>query len=74
MKLNQGSTGIKTMINDAASRATQVSQIDDAIEKLGISKDQADAIRFIANRVGDQIGQLVATLIEDALLLVLAGK
>ncbi len=72
--MNKNFSRIKPIVDEKTLKAEQLREIDNAIEKLGISKEQADAIRLIANRVGDQIGQLVASLIEDALLLVLSGK
>ncbi len=72
--VNQKWSSFRNNVDEVASREKQASQLDEAVERLGISREQAEAIRLIAKRSGDQIGRLVASLIEDLLILNLTGQ
>ena len=65
---------VRQNMDDFATKAEQTSQSAKALRELNINQNQEAAIKLISQRACDQIGQLMASLIEDALILILAGQ
>ena len=72
--IRSGCETIRQNLAEVASKREQTRGVARAAEKLNITPEQQATIKLLSDRAGEQVGQLVSSLLADILTIIMSGN